>query len=85
MKTITTHAKITEDGILRLEVPCDLPPGLVEVTLVVQLTRNNSEANNVPPYQSLCGIWYGKLPDVDVDVDLKEMNQKWEKSLEVSE
>jgi len=55
------------------------------VTLVVQPTRNNSEAENGPPYQSLCGIWYGKLPDVDVDVDLKEMNQKWEKSLEVSE
>ena len=85
MKTITTYANITEDGILRLEIPCDLAPGLAEVALVVQPTHNESEAGNRPPYRSLRGIWSGKLPDVDVDVELKEMNQQWKKSLEVSE
>lgn len=36
MKTITTFAKIAEDGVLRLEVPCGLSPGLAKVALIVQ-------------------------------------------------
>jgi len=85
MRTITTYAKITEDGILRLEVACALSPGLAEVALVVQPTDIESVVENGPPYRSLHGIWAGKLPDIDIDAALQEMDQKWQKNLEVSE
>ncbi|MCZ6675806.1 MAG: hypothetical protein O7E52_01015 [Candidatus Poribacteria bacterium] len=85
MKTISTFARITEDRVLRLEVPCGLSPGLAEVTLVVQPTDTESVVENGPPYRSLYGIWADKFPDIDVDADLQEMNQMWKKILEVSE
>ena len=85
MTTITTHAQVTKDGLLRLEIPCNLPPGQVEVALVVQPIDTETTMGSNLPYRSLHGIWAGKLPDVDVDADLKGLNQKWEKSLEVSE
>jgi hypothetical protein len=36
MKTLTLEAEVSADGILRLEAPVGLPPGRVEVVLVVQ-------------------------------------------------
>ena len=30
MKTITVQAEVTADRILKIEVPCDVPPGQVE-------------------------------------------------------
>ena len=36
MMTMTIRSEITSDGTLRIEVPCDLPPGPVEVVLTVQ-------------------------------------------------
>ena len=81
---ITTYAKITEDGILRLEFPCGLSPGLAEVAIVVQPSDTESVVENGPPYRSLHSIWAGKLPDIDVDADIQEMDQKWQTSLEVS-
>ena len=85
MKTLTTHAQITKDGLLRLEVPCDLSQGEVEIVLVVQPIETKPMVESSPPYRSLHGIWAGKLPDIDVDADLGEMNQMWKTSLEVSE
>jgi hypothetical protein len=35
MKTMLGEAEITEERILRIELPCDLPPGPVEVVVVV--------------------------------------------------
>lgn len=81
MKTITTYAQITKSGLLRLEVPCDLPPGQVEVALVVQPIDTEPTVEISPPYRSLHGIWAGKLPDIDLDTELQEMNQIWKKSL----
>ena len=85
MNTIITYAQINKAGLLRLEVPCDLPPGQVEVALVVQPIHTEPTVEISPPYRSLHGIWAGKLPDIDVDAELQEMNQIWRKSLEVSE
>jgi hypothetical protein len=36
MKTLTLEAEVSADGVLRLEAPVGLPPGRVEVVLVVQ-------------------------------------------------
>jgi len=35
MKAMTIRAEIDLDGTLRLEIPCDLPPGPAEVVVVV--------------------------------------------------
>jgi hypothetical protein len=40
MKTLTLEAEVTADGVLRLEAPVSLPPGRVEVVLVVQAKNN---------------------------------------------
>jgi hypothetical protein len=36
MKTMTVQAEVTPDRMLKLEVPCDEPPGQVEVVLTIQ-------------------------------------------------
>ena len=38
-----------------------------------------------PPYCSDHGVWQGKLPDVDIDADLREMNRLWEKGMVLPE
>jgi hypothetical protein len=40
MKTLTLEAEVSADGVLRLEAPVGLPPGRVEVVLVVQPKNN---------------------------------------------
>jgi hypothetical protein len=35
MTTLTVQSEVTRDGLLKLEVPCGLPPGPVQVVLVV--------------------------------------------------
>ncbi len=40
MTTITIRSEITTDGTLKIEVPCELPPGPVEVVLTVQPQRS---------------------------------------------
>ena len=41
MKAITIHTQIAEDGVLKLEVPCDLPLKMVEVSLLSVLLRRH--------------------------------------------
>jgi hypothetical protein len=36
MKTLTVQAEVTDDHMLRLEIPCDIPPGQVDVILTIQ-------------------------------------------------
>ena len=47
MKTITVQAEVSADGILKLEVPCDLTPGRVEVVLTVQPYQPNPSQNRL--------------------------------------
>jgi hypothetical protein len=77
MKTLSAHAEIGGDGMLRLEVPCDLPPGLVDVVLVVQ------PAEERPPLPARSGLFLGKVPvPVDVDAILEEVNRAWKTDFE---
>jgi hypothetical protein len=39
MKMITVRAEVTADHMLRLELPCDLTPGKVDVMLAIQPVR----------------------------------------------
>jgi hypothetical protein len=82
MKALTMQAKVGVDGSLHLHVPCGLPPGDAEVIVVVQPLAN---ARLSPPFPSDEGVWAGKLPDIDIEADIKEMNASWEKSMELPE
>jgi hypothetical protein len=81
MQTLTTQAAISPDGVLHLHLPCGLPPGPVEVVVVVQPVSALSEPL---PQDPLCGTWADKLPDIDVDEALREMNEQWKRSIETS-
>jgi hypothetical protein len=64
-----------------LHVPSDLPPGDAEVVVVVQPVATSPQLS--PPYPSDLGVWQGKLPDVDIEADLKTMTRLWESSMEL--
>jgi hypothetical protein len=44
MKMLTVEAEVASDGTLHLTVPSGLPPGRVEVVLVIQPKVQNGEA-----------------------------------------
>jgi hypothetical protein len=39
MKTFSVQAEVTAERFLEIEVPCDVPPGQVDVVLMVQPLR----------------------------------------------
>jgi hypothetical protein len=88
MKTVSLQTQIDADGKLRLEVPCDLPPGPAEVVLVIQPAASgtvNSAETGVAGRQlhrARSGLFVGKAPkDFDVDAALDEMNKEWKEKL----
>jgi hypothetical protein len=85
MKALTLRTTIAADGSIDLHIASDLPPGEAEVVVVVQPTASTAPIQPGPPYPSDHGVWQGKLPDVDIDADTREMNRLWEKSMELPE
>jgi hypothetical protein len=80
MKTLSLHAEVGADGKLRLEVPCGLPPGPVEVVVIVQPIPPPTGGG---PHDTLEGTWSGLVPaDFDVEAALKEIRREWEKELD---
>lgn len=82
MKALTLRTRIATDGTIDLHVPSDLPPGDAEVVVVVQPVAAAAPQLG-PPFASDRGVWQGKLPDVDIEADLKAMNRLWESSMEL--
>lgn len=64
MTTITIHSEITSDGTLRIEVPCELPPGPVEVVMTVQ--PQHGASRSVASWDEFYGlgraVWHGVDP-----------------------
>ena len=85
MKALTLRTTIAADGYIDLHVPSDLPPGEAEVVVVVQPTAGAASTAQGPPYRSDLGVWQGKLPDIDVDGELRDMNRLWEKGMDLPE
>ncbi len=85
MQTLTTQTTIDTDGTINIRVPSSLPPGPAEVVVVVQPLLSTTSNDRKSPYPSDRGVWQGKLPDTDLDADLREMNQLWHASLEVDQ
>jgi hypothetical protein len=65
MKTIALQAEITPERMLKLEVACDIPPGPVEVVLVIH-PRDTSLTEVRPGWDDLYGlgqeVWQGMDP-----------------------
>jgi len=81
MTTITLQTKIDKDGHLHLDIPCGLPPGPVEVVVVVQ----PQPTTGGPPFETLAGFLAAELPaGIDVEAELQQMTREWEASLEPS-
>jgi hypothetical protein len=74
VKTLMVQGIVTEDGMLRLEVPCDLPPGPVEVEVTIRPAVKPS-GQCEPKWAELYGlgaeIWRG----VDVEEYLRELRE----------
>jgi hypothetical protein len=75
MRTITTTATITSDGRLKVDVPADLPPGPVEVVLVIQ-PRDSSVARDIRQLRGLGReIWEGTDAQAYVDT----LRDEWQR------
>ena len=61
LKTLTLEADVTPNGLLRLDVPLGLPPGKVEVVLVVN-PLYRPDLPRQAAVSSLEGIWQGFFP-----------------------
>jgi hypothetical protein len=78
MTTLTVRSEIGEDGKLRLEVPCALPPGPIEVVLVVQPITGEP----APAARARSGLFVGRGPaNLDLDALLEESNAHWKAKL----
>ena len=71
MKTLTVQADVTADRVLRLEVPCDEPPGKVEVVLTIQPHRSVPASQNID-WTSLSGLGREVWQGVDAATYLRE-------------
>jgi hypothetical protein len=65
MEQFTVQGEINREGVLKIEVPCDLPPGPVEVTLTVR-SPSAPSAEAGPDWEQLYGlgkeVWQGVDP-----------------------
>lgn len=74
MKTWTTEAVISPERVLKLELPCDLPPGPVEVVVVVQ-PHPASPAFAGPNWDEVYGLGKEVWQGVDPKVYVQELRQ----------
>lgn len=74
MTTLTVRGEVSLEGVVKIEAPCDLPPGPVEGVLVVQAAQRVTGVRE-PKWEQLYGlgreIWQG----VDVDQYLRESRE----------
>ena len=65
MQTMSLEVDVSEDRMLHLDIPVDLPPGKVELVLVMQPATNGAKQNGVHKsiQKSQQQLWdeFGKL------------------------
>jgi hypothetical protein len=92
MITLTIRSTVDPDGTLRLEVPSGLPPGPVEVVVIVQpaTTATEPEPNpdrpangqDRPRRPARSGLFLNRgLSRVDVDAITAEIDAAWQAKL----
>ena len=81
MKTVMIKGEVLADGHLRLDVPCGLPPGPVEVCLVIQ-PNVETLSKRAPRFSTFEGCMAGQFTDdLDIEPILNEMEEQWQESL----
>jgi hypothetical protein len=80
MKTITVKAEVSADQILRVEIPCDLRPGPVEIVLTIP-TEDSDESRGRIDWHSLSGLGREVWEGVDVASYLNDLRADREPEL----
>jgi hypothetical protein len=73
MTTITIRSEITSDGTLRIEVPCELPPGPVEVVMTVQ--PQHGAPRSVANWDEVYGLGREVWQGVDSQQYVRDLRQ----------
>jgi hypothetical protein len=73
MKTLTAEGEITGTQMLKLELPCDLPPGPVEVVVVVQPRAASTTAQH--NWDELYGLGREIWQEMDVKAYVRELRE----------
>lgn len=91
MTTLTVRSNVDTDGTLRLEVPSGMPPGPVEVVVVVQPAMTSEKASNSDrlgteheprSLRARSGLFLNRcLSEVDVEAVTEEMESAWKTKL----
>jgi hypothetical protein len=77
MKTIHEKAEVDASGRLRLDIACDLPPGPVEVVLV--LTPAPQERTDAGlRWEDACGLGREIWEGIDAQVYVDALRSEWE-------
>jgi hypothetical protein len=73
MQTLTVQGIVTGKGMLRIEAPCNLPPGPVEAVVTIR----PHEAQDGAPFDwdSLYGIAKGVWADIDSVEYVRELRE----------
>ena len=80
MKTMTVQAEVSADQILKLEIPCDLKPGRVEVVLTIP-TEEAAEEQRRIDWASLSGLGREVWEGVNAKTYLDELREDREYGL----
>jgi hypothetical protein len=75
MKTMTVQAEVSADRILKLEVPCDLMPGPVEVVLAIPNGEASEAQRRIDYWRSLSGLGREVWEGVDPMAYLNELRE----------
>jgi len=74
VKTMTIQSEITREGTLKIEVPCDLPPGPVEVELTVRCPNGLPE-QPMQDWDQLYGLGREVWAGVDARQYVQDLRQ----------
>jgi hypothetical protein len=72
--TLTVQSQINEEGVLKIEVPCDLPPGQVEVMLTIRCPPNPAARPGLD-WEGLYGLGREVWAGVDAEQYLRELRE----------
>lgn len=76
METIHEKAEVDEAGRLRLDVPCDLPPGPVEVVLVIEPLQPQPAAKALR-WEDAYGLGKEIWEGIDAQVYVDALRDEW--------
>jgi hypothetical protein len=71
LETLTVVSEVSSDGVLKIEVPCRLPPGPVEVVLTVRQPANGARPNWDELYGLGREVWAG----VDAQEHVRQLRE----------